>query len=81
MIPKLKIAPFITISMFFLITLYTGAYQVQVRDDSKVPPEAVQDEEHEEGGVHADQGDQQEVERVAHVLPEKKQKKGAFLCS
>ncbi len=44
---------------------------MQVWDDSKVPPEAVQDEEDEEGGVHAYQGDQQEVERVAHVLPEK----------
>ena len=47
------------------------SHQVQVWDYSKVPPEAVEYEEDEEGGVHADQGDQQEVERVAHVFPEK----------
>lgn len=37
--------------------------------EAKAAPERLQDASHQDARVHADQGNQKEVERVAHVVP------------
>ena len=48
--------------------------QVDRRGEAEALPEGLQDGGHQVTGVHADQGNQQEVERVPHVFPRSKTK-------